>query len=66
MKQKVLIIATAVFFLLVNTSYFWEGKLGFYAMPVDLLLVVYYVVLAGVFVDGACIGISTTEWNHRL
>lgn len=49
MKQKVLIIATALFFLIVNTSYFWEGKLGFYAMPMSLLLVGYYVVLAGVF-----------------
>jgi len=49
MKQKVLIIATALFFLIVNTSYFWEGKSGFYAMPMSILLVVYYVVLAGIF-----------------
>jgi hypothetical protein len=49
MKQKVLIIVTALFFLIVNTTYFWEGKLGFYAMPMSLFLVGYYVVLAGIF-----------------
>ena len=49
MKQKALIIATAVFFLIVNTTYFWEGKLGLYAMPMSFLLVGYYVVLAGIF-----------------
>ena len=65
MKQKVLIIATAVFFLLVNTSYFWEGKLGFYAMPVDLLLVGYYVVLAGVFIRQSIYLIRERFRNRR-
>ncbi len=39
MKQKGLIITTIAFFLTVNTTYFWEGKLGHFAMPAFLVLV---------------------------
>lgn len=35
-----------IFFLLVNTTYFWEGKLGILAMPAFLILLIVYVVLA--------------------
>jgi len=45
MKQKGLFIATILFFLIVNTNYFWEGKLGFFAFPVDFLLVIAYLIL---------------------
>ncbi len=45
MKQKGLFIATILFFLIVNTNYFWEGKLDFFAFPVDLLLVIAYLIL---------------------
>lgn len=45
MKQKRLFITTILFFLIVNTNYYWEGKLGFFAFPVDLLLVIVYFVL---------------------
>ncbi|HEX7902322.1 MAG TPA: hypothetical protein VF487_00485 [Chitinophagaceae bacterium] len=42
MKIKGLIITTLVFFLLVNTSYYWEGKLGLFAVPAFLLLATVY------------------------
>jgi hypothetical protein len=51
MKHKRLVIATTIFFLLVNTSYFWEGQLGLFAFPIMLLLIVFYIVLAFVFLQ---------------
>lgn len=42
MKNNRLIITTIAFFLLVNTTYYWEGKLGLYAFPAFLLLVGVY------------------------
>jgi hypothetical protein len=44
-KRKGLIITTIIFFLTVNTNYFWEGKLGIFAFPAFLFLVVVYLVL---------------------
>jgi hypothetical protein len=43
MRNKGLIITTLIFFLLVNTTYFWEGKLGLIAFPAFLILVVVYI-----------------------
>lgn len=45
MKYKGVIIAISFLFLIINTIYFWEGKLGLFAFPVFLLLGVFYVVL---------------------
>jgi len=45
-KQKGLFIATILFFLIVNTNYYWEGKLGFFAFPTFFLLMIVYLVLA--------------------
>ncbi len=42
MKKYGLIITTIIFFLLVNTSYYWEGKLGLFAFPSFLLLIIIY------------------------
>ncbi len=46
MKQKGLFISTILFFLIVNTNYYWEGKLGFFAFPTFFVLVIVYLVLA--------------------
>ena len=46
MKNKGLIISTILFFLIVNTNYFWEGKLGIVAFPVFLILVLVFIVLS--------------------
>jgi hypothetical protein len=43
LKNKGLLIATILFFLTVNTNYYWEGKLGLFAFPVFLFLVLVYV-----------------------
>ena len=42
MKNKGLLITTILFFLIVNTTYYWEGKLGLFAFPAFLILVVAY------------------------
>ena len=45
MKNKGLFITTISFFLLVNTTFYWEGKLGIFAIPIFLLLITIYIVL---------------------
>ena len=46
MKNKGLLITTIIFFLTVNTTYYWEGKLGLFAFPAFLVLVAIYFGLA--------------------
>jgi hypothetical protein len=46
MKKKGLIITTIIFFLLINPTYYWQGKFGLFAFPVFLLLAVVYLGLA--------------------
>lgn len=43
LKNKWLIITIITFFLIVNTTYYWEGKLGLLAFPFFILLAVVYV-----------------------
>lgn len=43
MKDKGLLITTIIFFLLVNTTYYWEGELGIFAIPVFLILAVVFI-----------------------
>lgn len=45
MKQNSEIIFTIIFFLLVNTTYFWEGKLGFFVVVSLLILGLYWLFL---------------------
>lgn len=42
MKNKGLLITTIIFFLIVNTTYYWEGKLGLFAFPTFLILVIFF------------------------
>lgn len=42
MKNKGLLITTIFFFLIVNTTYYWEGKLGLFAFPAFLILVIIF------------------------
>jgi len=42
LKNKGLLITTIIFFLTVNTTYYWEGKLGVFAFPAFLILAVIY------------------------
>jgi hypothetical protein len=50
LKNRGLFITTIVFFLLVNTTYYWEGKLALFAFPAFLILVIVYFGLAIVLV----------------
>ena len=48
MRKYRLIIIAIIFFIIVNTIYYWDSKLGFFAMPVTLILfVVYFGLLFG-------------------
>ncbi|MCX2743747.1 hypothetical protein OO013_07720 [Mangrovivirga sp. M17] len=42
LKNKALLIITIIFFLTINTTYYWEGKLGFLAFPAFIFLVIIY------------------------
>jgi len=45
MKNKILLLITFILFLIVNTAFFWEGKLGSFAMILSVILVIVYGVL---------------------
>lgn len=57
MKNRGLLITTIIFFLIVNTTYYWEGKLGLFAFPVFLILVIIYFGLAIAFIRQIYFGI---------
>lgn len=45
LKNKAILITAIIFFLAVNTAYYWEGKLGFYVIPAFLILGFIYLAL---------------------
>lgn len=45
MKNKGLLITAIIFFLIVNTLYFWKGKLGIWAFPTFAVLALVFIVL---------------------
>ena len=49
-NRKCLLILTVIFFLVINTTYLWEGKLGFFAFITTLLLLAVYLVLVVVLI----------------
>jgi hypothetical protein len=57
LKNRGLLITTIIFFLIVNTTYYWEGKLGLFAFPVFLILVIIYFGLAIAFIRQIYFGI---------
>ena len=44
-KRNILITITLILFLIINTSYLWEGKLGLWAFPFFIFLFILYIVL---------------------
>ncbi|WP_299531208.1 hypothetical protein [Ulvibacterium sp.] len=50
MKRKKLLLATIIFFLLINTTYFWIGETGILAMFIFILLFVSFLILAVVLI----------------
>ena len=65
MKHKGLYIATIIFFLLVNTTYFWEGKMGMFAMFTFLLLILYFLVLTGFLIGQSFFAIRERLKNRN-
>lgn len=49
MKEKKIILLTAIFFLLVNTSYFWNSNLELLALPAILVIFFFYLALVIIF-----------------
>mgnify|MGYP000639798054 CR=1 FL=1 len=49
-KYNTILIATFLFFLLINTAQLWEGKIGFFAIPTILLMAIYFFILIIVFI----------------
>ncbi|MBP1677215.1 MAG: hypothetical protein H6Q20_1774 [Bacteroidetes bacterium] len=50
MRLKRVFISTLLFFIFINTTYFWEGQLGFFAFPLFLILVIAYIGLFIAFI----------------
>lgn len=50
LKNKALLITAIIFFLAINTSYFWEGFLSIWLLFAMLLLLITFVFLAGALV----------------
>jgi hypothetical protein len=50
MKQKRLLVATVVFFLIINTTFLWEAQLGWFHLLLSIFLFFYFLVLSGFLV----------------
>jgi len=46
LKNKGIFIATIIFFVLVNTTQLWEGKMGMFAMVTFLIMIIYFLTLS--------------------
>lgn len=52
MKRHSIPKGTIIFFLLINTSYFWEGKLGVFAMFSSLILIgVFFILVVALLIE---------------
>lgn len=45
LQNKQLLTITILFFVLVNTAYFWEAKLGYFSFPFFLILFIIYIII---------------------
>ena len=50
LKYKKLIIASTLFFILVGTRFFWEGKTGFFHFPTMIIQLICYFILVGIVI----------------
>jgi hypothetical protein len=67
LKNKGLYITTIIFFLLINTAYYWEGKLGLFAIPAFVLLVAVYFGLAIALLRQIYFSVKEKfKQNHRI
>jgi hypothetical protein len=53
MKRRLVIVATVIFLLLINTSFWWQRNLGVAAMAIFVLLILYFIVLGFVLITYA-------------
>ena len=63
MKNKAIILATILYFLIINTTYFWQGKLGLYSFPFFVILVLIFLILFVIFIKQVYNGINENFKN---
>jgi len=67
LKNKRLIITAILFFIIINTTYYWEGKLGLFAMLTLLISGITWMVLAFALVREVYFAFAKkTDIKHRL
>lgn len=49
MKNKGIVILSIVFFIIINSSYYWEGFVGIWAMPLSIILFICFLILGIAF-----------------
>jgi hypothetical protein len=57
-KNKGLLAAAIIFFLIVNTTYYWQSKLGLLAMPAFFILVLVFLVLSVALINQLYLGFN--------
>lgn len=45
MKNKRFVFIAIIFFLIINTTYYWQGKIGTWAFPLYMILLIVYFIL---------------------
>jgi hypothetical protein len=45
LKNKNLLLTVIIFFLIINTAYYWKGMISLFIIPVFLILIIVYLVL---------------------
>ena len=63
MKNKGIILVTLSYFLIINTTYFWEGKLGLFSFPFFIILIFIFLILVIVFIKQIFNGINENFKN---
>lgn len=67
MRHKALYIATTIFFILVNTAYYWDSDLGAFSMLTFLLICLYFIILLSYLIAQLFfLGIEKTNKKPRI
>ena len=65
MKNKGILIATIIFFLLVNTTLLWEGMMGMFAMVTFLIMIIFFLVLSVILI-GQVLKATKEKFKERI
>jgi len=65
MKKYLLILVTISFFLIVNTNYYWEGKVGIATIPIFIALVAIFFILLIILIVQFVKGLNENFHNRN-